>query len=410
MRSALDRKLSSGRTLAKDLWSDGRGWILVAVAMGWLLTVGVRFVFPVLMPDIRAEFGFSYSLVGAFLTLMWAGFAVAQFPGGILGDRLGGQRVLAGSISVALLGLVGVLFAPNTVLLFVSVLGFGISSGLYATTRFTIVPEMYPEREGTAMGITTAAGSLGSLLIPAIAGLVTASTDWRFAVAVVLPMFAMTGAGLWRVVPRSATAGVSDDTTTRELLRRIAAGVTRRPVLLDASGMLLMFFVYQGFAGFYPTYLVAEKTMSESLASLVYAVFFFGIGFVVQLLAGLVSDVIGHHGTLFGCLGLSIVGFVLLPFVVTLPAIVFVTVLISAFVGIWPVTIGYIIEALPTDVSGSAFGFLRTIYILAGSTAPLVVGVFGDYGAFDTAFFLLAAISVVALGLFWRMPALESST
>jgi len=406
MLRTLKRKLIDKYAVGVDLLGDDSAWILIAVALGWFLTVGLRLTFPVLMPLIRTEFGFSYSYVGAFLTTLWAGFALAQFPGGLLGDRLGGQRILAGSIGIATLSLVGTILALNTVTFFLGIFMFGISSGLYATTRFTIVPEIYPERDATALGVTVAAGSLGSLLIPAAVGFVATVVGWRYGLIASLPFFTVVTASLWYVVPRTATVGTLPYSSVRELLGEISASIRRRPVVLDTTGMLLMFFVYQGFTGIYPSYLVTQKLLSEGLAALVFAVFF-GAALLVQVTAGYTADVIGRRETLVGAVLFTLPGFLLLPVVGSLPVLVVVTLSASGIMAVWPVAISYILNALPTEVQGTSFGFLRSVYTLAGSMGPLVVGLFADSGVFDTAFYFLAGLMVVALGLFWHLPLLD---
>jgi len=44
-----------GRTkqLGATLWQDGRGWVLLVVSLGWLLTIGTRIVYRALLPAIR---------------------------------------------------------------------------------------------------------------------------------------------------------------------------------------------------------------------------------------------------------------------------------------------------------------------------------------------------------------------
>jgi len=62
-------------------WNDGRGRVLLAVSIGWALTIGTRIVYPALLPDIRTEFAFDYSITGMLVGLVWASYGLFQLPG-----------------------------------------------------------------------------------------------------------------------------------------------------------------------------------------------------------------------------------------------------------------------------------------------------------------------------------------
>ena len=95
------------RTAADDLRGDGRGWVLVVVAVGWALAIGVRLVFPALLPAVRRSFGMSLSTAGLLITVLWGAYASMQFPGGILADRYGERAVLVAAIALGGLGVGG---------------------------------------------------------------------------------------------------------------------------------------------------------------------------------------------------------------------------------------------------------------------------------------------------------------
>ena len=73
----------------RALWSEGRGIVLLAVSVGWLVSIGVRLVYPALLPSIRAALEFDLTSAGLVVTVLWACYALMQFPGGLLADRIG---------------------------------------------------------------------------------------------------------------------------------------------------------------------------------------------------------------------------------------------------------------------------------------------------------------------------------
>ena len=210
---------------AHELWSDGRGWILVVISAGQLLSLGVRLVFPALLPQIKAEFLLTNATAGALLSLLWVSYATAQLPGGVLTDWVGERRSLITSGTLAAVSIAVIVLSPGLALFVVGLLAFGVSTGLYATPRITVLSDVYPERAGTAIGVNAAAGNFGNAVIPLIATVVTGVFAWRVGVGVALPWFVLLVVGFRLVVPFRTSSRLERDGTGRRRDPR-----RRRPV------------------------------------------------------------------------------------------------------------------------------------------------------------------------------------
>lgn len=393
--------IASVRTLLSELNRDGRGWILLTVAFGWFLGLGVRLAAPTLVPYIRADFGIDLSIAGLLLSSIWVTYALLQFPGGLLGDRVGERNVLVASSALAIASLVVSSIAWSVLALFVGFVLLGSATGIYGTTRFTTLSDIYPDRTATAMGLSSAAGNVGTVLLPTAAGLLAAAASWRIGFAAVTPFFAVAAIGLWLTVPARTSGHESTvDELSLATVRRLASGISNRDTLVLTVTMVFMSFVYQGFTSFFPTYLVSMKGLSESSAALLYSVFF-AAGIVIQPVGGAVADSIGDRRTVIGFTVASTISLVLLLFVSGFWSLVGISVILSAQLGYWPIAQAAAIDTLPTEMQGTGFGFLRTFYILLAATAPTIVGTLGDRGFFDEAFLILAGCAFVSalLGL-----------
>lgn len=228
---------------------NGNGWILVVVSVAWLFGLGIRLVYPALLPYIRAGFEMDLTMAGALLTLLWVGYGTMQFPGGLLADRLGERNVLAGSIFLAMIGTVLVVFAPTIATFFAGTLLVGVGVGLCGTTRVTVLVDVYPRRAGTAIGINQAAGNVGTSVLPVIAGILAVTFSWRWGFGLLVPLFLLTVVGLWITVPQT-TSMSSADPLTRASITRAAKSVCRRSTGYATVSMLLISFVYLAFTGF----------------------------------------------------------------------------------------------------------------------------------------------------------------
>jgi MFS family permease len=386
------------------LWSDGRGVVLLTVSVGWLVSIGVRLVYPALLPAIRADLAFDLTSAGLVVTVLWACYALTQFPGGLLADRVGERAVLVSSTALTGTGIGIVALSGGVVSFFAGTVATGFGTGLYATTRATVLSDIYPERSGTAMGFIQAFGNVGTTLLPPVAGFLAVLIGWRFGIGFLLPVAFGVAAALWFVLPaRTSGEDSAVATLSRETIGVLERGLGNRTVVLATVSMFLASVVYQSFTGFYPTYLVLEKGFSEGMAALLYGGFF-AVGSGLQLVSGPSGDTVGMRWTLVVALGSATVGLLLLPFVDRLAAIAVLSVLLSAQLAFWPVVNAYTIEVLPDEMQGTGFGLVRTAYLFSAAGGPVVVGRLADAGLFDAAFLLLAGVAGLALVLCRSLP------
>ena len=396
--------VDEARAIGRGLWREGRGWVLILVAMGWVLSLGTRYVFPVLFPAIRADLDIGLSTLGVLYTLLWVAYAVGQFPGGIVADRFGDRNTLVASTAVTAVTVLAIGLAVNAFLLAVGMVLFGLATALYGPVRFTVLSGIYDEYEGTAIGITQAAGQLGNALLPVGANAVAAYLTWQAGLLCVLPLFAVVTVGLWLVVPtRSAESSSAVDDLSTETLRYVLRHVTDRRPLALAGVLAITMFVLQGMSGFYPTYLADVKGLSSGDAALLYGLFF-SSAVVVQPVAGSLGDLLSKRRTLLVGLGPLSLGLSLLPFASGRYQLTAVTVLLGSIFFVTPVAIPMLMATLPADIEGTGLGLLRTGYFLFGATGTTVVGVLADRGSFDESFLVLTALLLVAVLLVAVLP------
>jgi MFS family permease len=392
------RVLPSGvGATVEALRGDGRGWVLLAVSVGWLLGLGIRLVFPAVLPHIRAEFGMDLPTAGLLLSALWVGYALMQFPGGLAADRFGERTALVVGLVVTTFGVVGVVAAPGVRSFFLGTVLVGLGVGLFGTTRITILSDVFPERSGTAIGFNQAAGNVGTTVMPSVAGFLAVFVGWRWGFGVALPFFAVVTVLLWTTLPgRTSTPAAFDGRDLGASLRHLRRAVSHPSVVFATVTMMLASFIYQGFTGFYPTYLDTQKGLDAELAATLLGVFF-ATAIVVQPVAGMVRDRVGARRTLVGILLSTALLLGVLPFARGLPALVALTVLLSVQLAFWPVGNAYVVDVVPDDIQGTTVGLSRTVFLLVGAAGPTFVGVAADAGGFDEAFLALAAMALVGV-------------
>lgn len=390
------------RSAIAALRGDGRGWVLLTVALGWFVILGLRFVVPALLPRIKADYGINNATAGVAITLIWLTYAGMQFPAGVLTDRLGERRLLMGSL---LLGGAGVaLFSVSLVfgIFLVACAVFGLGTGVFGPARGTVLSKAYPDNDGAAFGLVLAAGSIGAAAVPFVASRLAPLVGWRRTMGLFVPLFVLIGAGLWWAVPPlDREAG-----STQPLLpnfAQIRAGVTQLPVVIGTTAAMLMVFSFQGLTAFLPTYLVATKGMGEQMAAGLFTGLFL-TGAVFQSVAGSLTGRFGHGPVLVIVGALSVLPLVALPYTSGLVPLAVLVLVLGVRLAIGPVTNAYLVRVLPAEVMGSSWGLIRTGFFVVGSTGSVFVGVLADRGLFDESILALAVLTAIATVLYLLLP------
>lgn len=397
---------------------DVRRGLLATIAVGWFLTLGTRFLLPAVLPQVTAAFAIGDATAGVAITVVWLGYGLMQFPAGVLVDRLDERTLLSLSLLLAGASLGVVAGAPVFPVFLVACALFGLSTGLFGTSRGIALSTFFRSNPGVAFGVTLGAGSVGSAALPYLATLVTGLSGWRAAVGLTVPLFLATAAGTWRAVPvdggtdgTDGTDAAGDEPTpsTDDAVRALRGALSDRRLVAGGAGVALMLFTYQAVTAFLPTYLIRAKGLSQGTAAGLFALLFVaGAGF--QLLAGTAAD---RFGTPPVILAIAVVGtltLAALPLVGGLLPLALLTAVLASRVAVASVMNPYLIAALPDEATGTGWGLVRTTLFLVGSTGSTVVGVLADRGLFDGAFYLLAALTAVAAALFLALPARPAAT
>ena len=375
--------------------------LLAAVAVGWFLVLGMRFVVPAVLPTIRAEFGISNTRAGIAVTVLWLTYAAMQFPTGVYVDRVGERTLLVGSALLSGVGLCGYLVAPTYGLFVLATAGFGLGTGLYGPPRGTLLSRTFDDSEGVAFGTVMAAGSVGSAVLPLVAVAVTARYGWRVGLAAVGPLFALVAVALWLSISDRETA--TDDRSLRADLRTVLAGLGDRRLALAVLGAMVMLLVFQAVTAFLTTYLVTTREITQGTAGALLSGLFVG-GAVSQTVTGRLADRYGTPNVLVGVAVVSAVPLALLPVLEGRLLLGLAAVAIGVRMSSGPLTNAYIVDLLPDAVEGTGWGLLRTGFFSVGATGSTLVGLFADRGLFDLSFYVMAGLTVVAGGLFVLLP------
>ncbi|MCD5342407.1 MFS transporter [Arthrobacter sp. AK04] len=258
----------SGRILARIPYS----WILLA-CIG-LLALNLRGPFIAVAPVVdlmQAELKFTPVLLGLLTSIPVLCFSLAAPLASLAARKFGAEF----AVTLTILGvLAGVLVrsagGPVLVVAGTVVIGMAITVGNIAVPLI-IRRDFAPARQGTAMGIYTAALNIGSFLTSVATAPLASVAGWRFALGSVA-VLAVTAVVIWilAVGPRSAFVVSPESTADSSLapvrgFRWITAGLT--------AGFAGQAFSYYGVTAWLPSYLNDELGMSASEAGAASSIF-----------------------------------------------------------------------------------------------------------------------------------------
>jgi YNFM family putative membrane transporter len=372
---------------------------------------GARVVLSPFVLAIAATFGQTKADVGVVLTLMWAAYALLQFPSGVAADRYGERPVVLLALALTALGSVLVAAAPSFGVFALAALVLGSGAGLYFAAGTALLERLY-EQTGRAFSIHSAGGPLAGLVVP-VAGTAVATSQlargdpWRQGILVGC-LVALTALTLVAVTTTTRTAASPDSRLRERLHPRTVLDLLSRPAVAFTTVLgVIGMYVFQSFVSFFPTFLQEYHHLSVPAASQAT-----GVAFV---LIAAMMPVVGHLAD-----RLDPDLWLVVPFLVT--ALGFTVLLAVAgplvrWAGIGLIGVGLtwggVIQArfmlqFDQGEGGTGFGLVRTVFVLLGSVGNVATGWLAQVAGWPVAYGVvvgllgLGAVLVVgnrALGL-----------
>jgi MFS family permease len=380
------------------------GWLLYSIGLLGNLSTGVRLL---AVPLYASHQGASPGTVGLLYAAFGATGALAAIPSGLVVDRHGGKRLLIFSLAAGVLA--QLLAATGSLpLLFVSQALAGASWASVQLTAVTavIAADATPARTGRVIALVSLANQLGLMLGPAIAGVLVAPLGFTrlFVVAAVPLMLAVAIVATVLHEPRREPSTGSLIGTSRELLAR--PGMIPIALLAGSVGV-----VWGSFQAYFAVYAARGAGLAAGEIGWLAAFAAFS-NVVTRLPAGLVLDRLRGKGV---SIAVGTVGFgaalAVMPHLHAFLALAGLLLVSVPFAGFAVMAMSVAAVEIGGEAGrGRAIGLNQTLYSVAGSAAPALVGPVMD-GSFATGFLLVALLgtATAAAGLLLRQRVIRAA-
>jgi len=175
------------------------GWFIVALSfLANLTAAGIRSAPSVLIHPLEAEFGWSRTEIASAASLNLLLLGLFAPVGGWLIDRIGARRVILGSLSTIVVGLVAVTQVQQLwqlILLWGVVLG--VATGITPALGASIAARWFVDRRGLAVGIMTNANAAGQIVFLPLLMSVILFAGWRNALMMITATACLLIPAIW---------------------------------------------------------------------------------------------------------------------------------------------------------------------------------------------------------------------
>lgn len=351
--------MSEARSDKPPAWWQAPAVIVASGCLIALITYGLRTSFGLFIDPLSDGRGWGREVFALSLAIQNLVWGLGQPAAGAVADRYGSGRVLAagGAIYAVGVALMAVSTTPLALHLTAGVLvGIGLSGGSFTIVIAALGRMMPPNRRSWAMGMATAAGSLGQFLFAPLGQIFISGYGWVTALlllatfAAIVPVLA--------AALRGGGAPDEDEGSSISLRQATTTAFGHGSYLLLMSGFFVCGFHVAFITTHLPPYLT-DNGVSPRLAA--WSLALIGLFNVVGSYA---SGVLGNRASKRRLLsGIYLSRAVVLLLFIVLPKSPAVVLTFAAAMGIlWlstvPLTSGLVAVMFGTRYLGTLFGFV----------------------------------------------------
>ena len=248
-----------------------------------------RTLFPLILTDVRKQYGFTLPQAGLMSTVFTIGMTVAGIPTGYLLARYTRKTVIQ----------VGILIYSAMTIITVFATGFpdmlfyraitGVGEAMQLTALLAVFSSYFSRYRAAGVGILNYAYAGGAFIGPWLGGkLLVDYATWRAPMII----YGLVGFFMMVLIAAVVRPSLSETNTTRQLDKRISIGgaatlKNRNTVVLAILSVIFGLALY-GYLGMYPTFLREQLHYAPADAGRVMSIY--GLGVLVSVISGWLGD------------------------------------------------------------------------------------------------------------------------
>ena len=349
---------------------------IVVLILSYCVNAMDRTLFPLMLSDVRRDYGFNLQQAGLMSTVFTFGMALAGLPTGYLMARYSRKTVMQIGIFIYSVGTIVTVFAVTSadMLLYRAITGIG--EAMQLTALLAIFANYFSRFKAAAVGCLNIAYALGAVIGPTLGTklLVTYAT-WH------APMIAFGVIGLVMMIvvalivrPAFSEALPPQRPSTAATIGGSPTLWNTNTIVLTSLGILFGLALY-GYLGMYPTFLREELHFAPPEVGRIMSLY--GLGALVSIISGWLGDRYSARRVLpisFGLAAMIAIAMFDGPRDF-LPQALLSCALGMAFSGTIFVNLaGYAVKSVAGDLAGRASGIFVTSLYAAATIAGYLIG------------------------------------
>jgi FSR family fosmidomycin resistance protein-like MFS transporter len=371
--------------------------VLMAISVSHLLNDTIQSLIPSLYPIVKTSYHLNFTQIGLITLTFNIAASLLQPVVGAYTDRNPQPFSLTAGMSVTLIGLIVLGWAPHYWVLLLAVALVGVGSAIFHPEASKVAYMAAGAKRGLAQSIFQVGGNAGSALGPLLAAIIVvpngqAHVLW-FSLLALLAMIVLFRVGNWY------TDHLRDVSARKKISVTPMHSVSRRGVVIAISILLVLifskYFYLASMVSYYTFYLIHKFNLSVQSAQIHLFIFLAAVA-AGTLAGGSLGDKFGRKYVIW----LSILGAapftIILPYMsltfVTLLSIIIGFILASAFSAI----LVYAQELIPGKIgtiSGLFFGFAFGM----GGVGSALLGVLADHTSLEYMFIVCSFLPLLGL-------------
>jgi DHA1 family inner membrane transport protein len=366
---------TSDRPPASDQAARRAAVLMFAILLAsYAMNAMDRQVFPLLLPDVRKEYGFAIADAGLLSTIFTAGMAIAGIPTGFLLARYSRKTILQLGVAIFSVGTAVTVLSQGFGDMLIYRATTGIGEAMQITVLIAISANYFVRYRSAAVGTLSFTYGIGAIIGPILAGnLLAHFHNWR------VPMLAYGALGLVAMLfiaifvrhwfsetvaaPSDASVTVAEDR------------LWNHNIVVLTGISVLWGLTLQSYFGLYPTFLREGLHFSPTDAATIMS--FFGVGGLSSIGGGWLGDRLSIKTLMVPAFAAAaVLGY--LPFhgVTDFGALAVISLLYGAIAGgiLFVNVAGYHVKAVSPRLASRAAGLFVTTFYAAGAIAGYILG------------------------------------
>ncbi|PTD93374.1 hypothetical protein C9439_08165 [archaeon SCG-AAA382B04] len=361
--------------------------LLLSLWSAWFFVFLVRMSLKAILPALKIEFNSTHMELGFAIAALITAYSLIQIPAGYLSDRFEKKFIIIPGMFLASLGIFLASFSQSIIVLIIFLFLTGLGLGTYYPAGIGLISNWFSKAErGKTIGFHETATSAGSVIGPALGGIISSVYGWRIG-------FRFLGLIGLLVLPLIYLFGNQKESNNGD--KKFSFINNIRPLIPLIIIFTLTAASWMGFTTYLATYLT-HIGYSEGMAGSMFSIMP-AISLVSMPIAGHFSDKFSRKKMLIFLLLASS------PFIylVSLLSSFYLICISLAIIGLtmfaaYPVVITYISDKISQGVAGITFGFVNAISMGVSAIASPTVGYIIDVSNYRVAFLLISGLVIVS--------------